>query len=135
MLIEFKLPDDTPESAEALLKALSDAYELDALPVSDWRDVDVGQLRLVSEPMHDQPDGVTSLHSTLRVRDDLGRELDVAGLAYGPPCSESWPWMVEAKAGDPYPSSDEIIVSKRPLDASKTYLVIVIEHPDEVRRG
>ena len=37
-----------------------------------------------------------------------------------------------SEPGLPYP---ELIVSKKPLDASKTYLVIVVEHPDEAIRG
>lgn len=67
---------------------------------------------------------------TLVVRDDLGRKLEISGLVWGP-ADPHWPWGISG-AIDP---GAEGIVSKGLLDADKTYLVIVVEHPDEAVRG
>lgn len=65
---------------------------------------------------------------TLVVCDDLGRKLEVAALAWGPVHPDGGFWAVE---GMP-PDDSDMIISNAPLDASKTYLVIAVEHPDHV---
>jgi hypothetical protein len=72
--------------------------------------------------------GVTPLHGSLVIRDDLGREVDVAGFAWGKCAGD-----LGVFACNGMPVGDETIATKAPLEADKTYLVLVIEHPDEAR--
>ncbi|HVI00876.1 MAG TPA: hypothetical protein VM869_19295 [Enhygromyxa sp.] len=82
--------------------------------------------QLVEDPLIALLPGV----ETLVVRDDLGRKLDVAALAWGPLAVDVGMWPVSGAADGAV--DDDIIVSNRPLDANKTYLLIVVEHPDVV---
>jgi len=137
LLVEFTLPDDTRDAADEVLKFLADAEQLGATPDGlGWRDADIGELRIWTEGLEPEPEGVTSLYSTFKVRDDLGRELDVAGLAWGSGLDVVDARMFETVAPpDTYKIPEPAIVSKKPIDASKTYLVFVVEHPDEAIRG
>lgn len=73
---------------------------------------------------------------TLAVRDDLGRKLEVAGLAcgYGFEVLDRIVFEVVG-LGKSRAEVTPAIVSNAKIDASKTYLVVVVEHPDEAIRG
>jgi hypothetical protein len=64
---------------------------------------------------------------TIIVRDDLGRKLEVAGLAFGKVAPDLGLFNVEGIA-----VADDIVVSGASLDAGKTYLVVVVEHSDDI---
>jgi hypothetical protein len=135
LLVEFTLPDDTSDAADEVFAFLDSAEQLGATPDGlGWRDADIGELRIWAEGLEPVPEGVTSLRSTFKVRDDLGRELPTAGVAWGSgfDLHES-PFTVRDSARTH--KIEDMIVSKAPLDAAKTYLVIVVEHPDEAIRG
>jgi hypothetical protein len=135
LLVEFTLADDTRDAADEVFAFLDSAEQLGATPDGlGWRDADIGELRIWTEGLELEPDGVTSLRSTFRVRDDLGRELPTAGIAWGSGFDlHGGPFTVMDSAKTH--KIEDMIVSKAPLEAAKTYLVIVVEHPDEAVRG
>jgi hypothetical protein len=86
------------------------------------------RLVLVNRALVDDPQvRVLRGVETIIVRDDLGRKLDVAGLALGKVASGLGFFHVEGE-----PVADDIVTSKAPLAADKTYLVVVVEHSDDI---
>lgn len=70
---------------------------------------------------------------TLTVADDLGRKLQVEAMAWG--CGHDLARGLFQATGDRPCGTPEAFTSLAPLDAAKTYLVVVVEHPDEAIRG
>ena len=85
-------------------------------------------LSLHTEPLHHEVDGVAHLHKRrLVVRDDLGRELAVSFMAWGPVATvlaSSFRGLV-AVDGE-LPDSTEAIVMSERLDAGADYLLIAV---------
>lgn len=66
---------------------------------------------------------------SITIRDDRGRELKHAAMAFGPVGPELG--ALFPLAGE-RPADDSVIVSNQPIDQGKTYVLVLVEHPDWV---
>ncbi len=92
-------------------------------------DMNTFNLSLHTEPLHHEVDGVAHLHKRrLVVRDDLGRELAVSFMAWGPVATmlaSSFHGLEQLVDGE-LPDSTETIVASERLDAGTDYLLIAV---------
>ena len=70
---------------------------------------------------------------TISVADDLGRKLQVKAMAWG--CGADLASELFQVTGDRPIGTPDTFASVAPLDASKTYLLVIVEHPDEAICG
>ncbi len=85
------------------------------------------KLTLHTEPMPHEVDGVAHLHKRrLVVRDDLGRELAVSFMAWGPVATTLASSFRGVDVDGELPDSTDAIVASSRLEAGADYLLIAV---------